>query len=156
MLPARRKYLLSFQGEMHPSYIKTNLTPYFGDDENFIYHKQTSLNPDGSKELDVFIVEHLRDMSRGITSDQFYFQFECIPASDDVKAASEQDWALCGTDSSRKAILKESTFSLILAPGNANLISTTLLQARVYEALRSGAIPVILGGDQVNIRATLS
>lgn len=148
MLPARRKYLLSFQGEMRPSFGKTNLTPYFEDDENS-FHYKTSPIPDNSEELDLFILQHLREMAKGTTSDQFYFQFICVPASDDSKIISGQDWALCGTDSSRKAVLKESTFVLILAPGNVNLISSALLQARIYEALRSGAIPVILGGDQV-------
>lgn len=152
MLPARRKYLLSFQGEITSTFGRTNLTPYFEDDENSVHHK-TSPSPDNFEELDLFILQHLREMAKGTTSDQFYFQFVCVPASDDNKIKSIQDWALCGTDSSRKAILKESTFVLILAPGNVNLISSALLQARIYEALRSGAIPVILGGDQVNIFA---
>lgn len=149
MLPARRKYLLSFQGEMIPSRDKINLTPYFDDEMNYIRNKITSPSPDNTHELDLFIIDHLRDMAHGTTSDQFYFQFECVPASDDGKLASGQDWALCGTDSSRKAILKDSTYVLVLAPRNSSFVSTTLLQARIYEALRSGAIPVILGGDQV-------
>lgn len=81
------------------------------------------------------------------TSDKFLFDFECVPPSDD----NVNDWGLCGTDSSRRAVLKESTFVLIFAPNSAGLLSTTLLQGRVYEALRSGAIPVILGGDQIKL-----
>lgn len=46
--------------------------------------------------------------------------------------------------------LQDSTFALLLAP-ERDLVSTTLLQARLYEALRAGAIPVILGGDQVEL-----
>lgn len=148
MLPARRKYLLSFQGEMQPSSKRTNLTTYSNDDDNYINTNQAHVISE-IKKLDNFIVEHLKRMAKGITSDKFYFQFECVPASDDNKAIPSQDWALCGTDSSRKTILKDSTFVLILAPKDMALISTTILQARVYEALRAGAIPVILGGDQV-------
>lgn len=149
MLPARRKYLLSFQGEMKQFPMKTspNLTP-FGDDENY-HWKQSSLNIDSVKELDLFIVDHLKEMARGTTSDRFYFEFECVPANEEDQNGFGNDWALCGTDSSRKSILKESTFVLILAPSDSNLVSTILLQARIYEALRAGAIPVILGGDQV-------
>lgn len=150
MLPARRKYLLSFQGEMK-NYSKkpsSHLTPSFGDDE-MIMPKQTSPSSESVKELDLFIVEHLREMARGTTSDKFFFEFECVPANEEGQEGTGNDWALCGTDSSRKAVLKESTFALILVPGNPDLISTTLLQARIYEALRSGAIPVILGGDKV-------
>lgn len=61
------------------------------------------------------------------------------------------DWALCGTDRSRRAILRDSTFVLILAPADRNYVTTALLQARLYEALRSGAIPVILGGDRIRL-----
>lgn len=139
MLPARRKYLLTFQGE-----IKIN--------------KGTPTNPshvdDLDKEhveLDKFIVEHLKELAKTSTADRFLFEFECVPASDDNVNMGPQDWALCGTDSSRRTVLKESTYVLILAPTYSDLITTTLLQARVYEALRSGAIPVILGGDQVRL-----
>lgn len=61
------------------------------------------------------------------------------------------DWALCGTDRSRRSILRDSTFVLILAPADRTYVSTALLQARLYEALRSGAIPVILGGDRIRL-----
>lgn len=94
--------------------------------------------------MDKFILEHLRELSSPKTADVFFFEFECVPASDDNVNTGPHDWALCGTDSSRKTILKDSTFTLIFAPSE-DLISSTLLQARVYEALRSGAIPVILG-----------
>ena len=99
--------------------------------------------------LDNFIIQHLKDMSNGPISDKFFLQFECIPASEEKKSNEVLDWSLCGTDSSRKAILRESTFALILAPSNVSFLSTSLMQARLYEALRSGAIPVILGGDRV-------
>lgn len=61
------------------------------------------------------------------------------------------DWALCGTDRSRRSILRDSTFVLILAPADRTYATTALLQARLYEALRSGAIPVILGGDRIRL-----
>lgn len=65
-----------------------------------------------------------------------------------MEKSSELDWSLCGTESTRFSILKESSFALIMAPPS-NFVSTTLLQARIYESLRSGAVPVLLGGDQV-------
>lgn len=82
---------------------------------------------------------------------RFLFEFECVPASDDNLNTGPQDWALCGTDTSRRIILKESTFALVFAPTFADLLTTTLLQARIYESLRSGAIPIILGGDQIRL-----
>lgn len=144
MLPARRKYLLSFQGEVKQSSYSTTLMNRMNDAETDMERLVVDEN-----NLDAFITQHLKDMSMGITLDKFFIQFECIPASDERKSAEVIDWSLCGTDSSRKSILKESTFALILAPSNTSFITTTSMQARLYEALRAGAIPVILGGDQV-------
>lgn len=133
MVPARRKYLLSFQGELKP----TNLS-----------QPPPIISNEKDETLDDFIIELLNEMTHGHTNDKFLIQFECIPASDHRKVAAAKDWALCGTDSSRKQILKDSTFVLLLAPGH-RAVSSTILQARIYEALRAGAIPVILGADQV-------
>lgn len=133
IVPARRLYLLSFQGEMKPINGTIQADNAIDDEE---------------KLLDDFIVDHLRDMAQGRTQDRFMLQFECVPATEQKSFAPIRDWSLCGTDSSRKSVLKDSTFVLLLAPGSHEA-SSTLLQARLYEALRSGAIPVILGADQI-------
>lgn len=143
MLPARRKYLLSFQGEMRSPKI-TTMTHQI-DDADVDIEKLTI----DENNLDAFIIQHLKDMSTGLTLDKFFIQFECIPASEEKNVVEILDWSLCGTDSSRKAILKESTFVLILAPSNTSFVTTSSMQARLYEALRSGSIPVFLGGDQI-------
>ncbi|XP_045508834.1 exostosin-3 [Colias croceus] len=125
--PARRKYLLSFQGSKSPV---------------------TDLNKEDDKQL----IESLQKIAKNApASDVFYLQFECDPSVDRRAIRSIGDWALCGTDRSRRAILRDSTFVLILAPADQNYASTALLQARLYEALRSGAIPVILGGDRIRL-----
>lgn len=131
MLPARRKFLLSFQGEI------------------IVMNKTAQLEQSEEQKVDEFIIEHLKEISVGIHSDKFFLQFECIPATEQIPTLVK-DWYLCGTDNSRKNILKESTFALLLAP-EKTLVTSTLLQARLYEALRSGAIPVILGGDNVEL-----
>ncbi|KNC26170.1 Exostosin-3 [Lucilia cuprina] len=128
MVPARRTYLLSFQGELRPL-----------NEPVRIPHP-----------LDDFILDHLTEMSKGPTQDRFLLQFKCVPATEQHDENSVVDWALCGTDSSRKNILKDSTFALILPPLEKR-VSSTLMLARIYEALRSGAIPVILGADEVRL-----
>ncbi|XP_033231975.1 exostosin-3 isoform X1 [Belonocnema kinseyi] len=143
MLPARRRYLLSFQGEMK-SLKSTSTTHQLDDAEADLERLAVDEN-----NLDSFIIQHLKDKSTGITYDRFFIQFECIPASDDGRVIEALDWSLCGTDSSRRSVLKESTFALILAPSNTTFVTTSSIQARLHEALRSGAIPVILGGDQI-------
>ncbi|XP_055384787.1 exostosin-3 [Condylostylus longicornis] len=130
MVPARRPYLLTFQGEIRPD----NETLYEND----------------AVALDDFIVEHLHDMSVGSTQDKFLLQFKCIPATEQKVELALSDWALCGTDSSRRNILKDSTFALILPPRSGQ-VSSVLMQARIFEALRSGSIPVILGADEVRL-----
>ncbi|XP_015120556.1 exostosin-3 [Diachasma alloeum] len=141
MVPARRKYLLSFQGEMKSS--RSTPTPRQIDDAEIDLERLEDEN-----NLDSFIIQHLKEMTSGTTMDKFHLQFECIPASEEQRNEA-LDWSLCGTESSRKEILRESTFSLILTPTNASYVSTSSVQARLYEALRSGAIPVVLGGDQI-------
>lgn len=129
IVPARRKYLLTFQGEVK-------------------LQSEKNTSDRAEETLNEFIVQHLKDVENGKSQDKFVLQFECVPATEQKTTSTSRDWMLCGTDSSRKAILKDSTFSLIMSPGFGE-ISSTLFQARLYESLRSGAIPVILGADQV-------
>ncbi|XP_035896380.1 LOW QUALITY PROTEIN: exostosin-3 [Anopheles stephensi] len=138
MLPARRKYLLSFQGELHGQNGSLGVAGPHGTDDT------------ESDTVDEFIIEHLKEMSSGRTQDYFMLQFECVPATEQRSPSGLREWSLCGTDNSRKFVLKESTFALLLAPGGGST-SSTLLQARLYEALRAGAIPLVLGGDQVQL-----
>ncbi|XP_046972347.1 exostosin-3 [Vanessa cardui] len=128
LAPARRKYILSFQGSQTPA-------------------------PSGmDKDDDRNLIESLQKAAKSApSSDVFFLQFECDPPIERRAVIPIGDWALCGTDRSRRAILRDSTFGLILAPADSNYASTALLQARLYEALRSGAIPVVLGGDRIRL-----
>ncbi|XP_034250029.1 exostosin-3 [Thrips palmi] len=119
MLPARRDFLLTFQGELW--------------------------SLDGPGEALQWALEQLHGMAAGTTSDRFQLEFSCQPATE--KEDLWGDWSMCGTEASRQALLRKSTFTLILVPSNASLVSTATLQARLWEALRDGAIPVVLGGD---------
>lgn len=146
MVPARRKYLMSFQGEMKPT-LRSNSIP---NDIPLDASKSYNQNSDDDLAMDNFAIFYLKRMSKMSShTGAFFFQFECIPATEQKTIAPIRDWSLCGTDSSRRNILRESTYVLIFAPGNQEYVTTTLLQARLFEALRSGSIPVILGGDQV-------
>ncbi|KAJ0181212.1 hypothetical protein K1T71_003297 [Dendrolimus kikuchii] len=125
--PARRQYLLSFQGSQPPA---------------------KSADRDDDKSM----IETLQNISGSApSSDTFLLQFECDPPVEKRATIHIGDWALCGTDRSRRAVLRDSTFVLILAPADRDYATTALLQARLYEALRSGAIPVILGGDRTQL-----
>lgn len=133
MVPARRTYLLTFQGEL-------------------IYDQETrSWVSEEKLSLDEYIREHLKEVAASQTQDRFLLQFTCDPATEQRYDHLFRDWSLCGTDSSRRAVLRDSTFVLILSPGQEHFYSTAFMQARLYEALRSGAIPVILGGDSIGL-----
>lgn len=189
MLPARRRYLLSFQGEIHYlSYLVTTKeatvksvaeTAGNVDESDLKEHgvdympesKRTGRASDIQNDVDRFIMEHLHRMAYGSTSDRFLFHFECSMAvnSPNTEETAKQlntgnwlpsmrkvsdvwgEWALCGTESSRTSVLRDSTFALVMAPTNVSLVSTTVVQIRVYEAIRAGAIPVLLGGDRLEM-----
>lgn len=118
----------SFQGSQTPTPLGTNID----DDKS--------------------LIESLQKIAKSApSSDVFYLQFDCDPPIERRAVLPIGDWALCGTDRSRRSILRDSTFGLILAPADSDYATTALLQARLYEALRSGAIPVILGGDRIRL-----
>lgn len=189
MLPARRRYLLSFQGEFrYSSNLATtkeatvkNLVQTVDnvddadlheDREDYIAESKRKTGvSDADDDVDRFIMEHLQGMAYGSTSDRFLFHFECslsvnLPNTEETfKKLNTGDWlpntrkvpdswgewALCGTESSRTNVLKDSTFALVMAPKNISVVSTTVVQIRVYEAIRAGAIPVLLGGDRLEM-----
>lgn len=125
-LPARRKYLLSFQG------------------------KHTSKKTEDS--TTAFDMADLQQYLTRSTADQFLIDTEC--SGIDADAVSTSDWQLCGTETTRIKVLQESTFALIPAPENTTYATTSLSLARLYEALRAGSIPVIIGGDRMEIPYT--
>lgn len=161
MVPARRKFLISFQGELRKLSNRTikeiSSTTYLDDvDGNVDSSHKADYNrkqdSDYTQDVDRFIVEHLKRMERGSMSDKFLFQFECLLSPVRGRTGAGDilgEWRLCGTESSRLSVLKESTFVLIIAPVGGEVLSTAPMQLRIYEALKAGAVPVVLGGDRV-------
>ncbi|XP_059487728.1 exostosin-3 [Neocloeon triangulifer] len=121
MVPARRRLLMSFQGQLASGAPK--------------------------EELDKFVVAQLQSLLNTKATDKFILDFVCpeqYPASTTIQAVGGE-WMPCGTESSRATILKSSTFSLILAPTDVAVSSTPLILSRLVESLKSGAVPVLLG-----------
>ncbi|XP_064597614.1 exostosin-3-like isoform X1 [Liolophura sinensis] len=143
--PLRRKYLLTFQGEYlapQPASIKTNANKNNVLQEiNNQRQLQSVSEVANLLSLEKTVVDTLKRM-QSVSEDGFNFQFAC-EGSKLLGAVSE--WSLCGTDQSRQNFLQDSTFTLILTPTNTSLVSTVITQIRLYEALRYGAVPVILG-----------
>lgn len=149
--PARRKFLLSYQGEYRTQYplFKTSrklsaLIPTFNDDSD-AFDKDVSKTAQVKQEADSveeYIVNTLKEMQNSPLGDNFFFQFSCAGSA---HAGLDSEWLLCGTSESRISILRDSTFALIISPADYNLISTPQIHIRLHEALRTGAVPVILG-----------
>ena len=82
--------------------------------------------------------------------DKASLNFYCQPSqTDNLKSQKNRpeanlisEWLLCGDISYRQAILRKSTFSIIIY--EADVTSSFNFQLRLSEALREGAIPVVI------------
>lgn len=83
------------------------------------------------------------------TTDEFYMDFDCVSSS--KKKIISDEWRLCKSENDRASILKKSTFTLIPCTMDEKSISTPIFLLRLFESLKYGAIPVILGVDQVEL-----
>ena len=79
----------------------------------------------------------LEQLQASTTSDEFFFEFQCnLPDGPEM--------SLCGSSQNRAAVLQQSTFVVIPLPTGSNLTSLTV-QLRLFEALKYGAIPIVVG-----------
>ncbi|XP_057374862.2 exostosin-3-like [Daphnia carinata] len=79
----------------------------------------------------------LEQLTASSTSDEFYFEFQCFHPK------NESDSSLCGTIQTRSAVLQQSTFVLIPLPPTD--LTSLAVQLRLYEALKYGSIPIMVG-----------
>jgi len=120
LLPITRKYLLSFHGQINN--VKSLET------ENELLNQ---------------VIASLKEMEETKTKDKFSLKFDCEGEPEGL--VDHGDWFLCQDSKRRKETLDISTFTLVLSGSDPTLVSSDALQHRLYEALRSGSIPVILG-----------
>ena len=152
LVPARRKYLLTFVGEqsyMHDSSLSrkhrfdSSVRGYkiwdslYGNVSLHFYGKQVS--------YDDTIIKVLKTMEANYESDAFHFEFICSTGTGIRQPGISGEWVLCGTEQQQKELLLTSTFRLIIAPVDTSLVSTEMLQTMLYLALKYGSVPVILG-----------
>ncbi|KAL8571491.1 hypothetical protein ACOMHN_060973 [Nucella lapillus] len=155
--PARRKFLVSFWGEYIPSSQRSR--QYAQKGNSFDYRDQRrnlqqveeesqksrkllmSVKDQGYYSVESAIVTWLKDLQSKL-GDSAVMHLACGSSNPE---GLETEWGLCGEPEQRKTILQQSTFTLLIFPLNDSLTSTTIFQTRLYEALKYGAIPVILG-----------
>lgn len=137
-VPVMRKYFLTFIGQWSP-----------GENQELDIGKEQEENLNQEAFDDKFhstLIEGLNEMSNDEKQGKILFESSCLDGRA-VTPGFKSEWALCGTVKSRLLVLSQSTFSLIVAPENYNLISTSLLATRLAESLHSGAVPIILGNQ---------
>lgn len=83
------------------------------------------------------------------TSDEFYMDFDCPVVAGLDNDTIHDEWLLCRNAKERWTTLKDSTFALVPCTMNETALSTPTFLTRLYESLKYGAIPLILGADYV-------
>ena len=142
-VPARRQYFISFQGVTARragkpiDYVDENNPPL---SRRLKADLRRTSRTDSSTD---FILEELEKLKH-LEADKVYIDLLCRKAYNDVDAIDASEWNLCLNSQSRRTILKESTYVLIIAPDD-HIVSSTVVYTRLYEAMLTGAIPVILG-----------
>ena len=155
--PVRRKYFLSFIGQFNdklqmlnsesdnintgPSKVKLN---NFNADQNFKSRQLQEVSQTEAARLlnlEVLIVQNLKKIESD-TKESVFLKFVC---DNFAGYGLNGEWMLCGKEGDRADVLLHSTFSVIIAPANISIASTTIFQTRLFESLKSGAVPVILG-----------
>ncbi|XP_071494929.1 exostosin-like 3 [Diadema antillarum] len=137
--PARRKYLITYQGSK-PT--QTMLQKEYVDDRDTAPLSRRLKDVDRTKSVEDILIQEL-DKLKSLTDDNVHLDFACksFKAVDGFDAS---DWKLCSNKLERLKLLKQSTYALLLSPGD-HVVSSTTFYTRLFEALQTGAIPIIVG-----------
>jgi len=155
MVPAHRKYLLTFVGEQ--TYVPASSLSRKHRSESYVHGYKTSNSFHGNVSVHFYgkqpsyddtIIKVLKTMQAKYESDAFYFDFICNAGI--KQSGVNGEWVQCGTEQQQKELFLMSTFRLIIAPVDSLLVSTQMLQSSLYLALKYGSVPVILG-DSVQL-----
>lgn len=136
-VPVKRKYLFTFQGEKIES-LRSSLQEARSFEEE--------MEGDPPADYDDRIIATLKAVQDS-KLDQVLVEFTC---KNPPRASLPTEWALCGAREERLAVLKLSTFALIITPGDPRLLISAGGATRLFEALEVGAVPVVLG-EQVQL-----
>lgn len=140
-VPARRMYLFSFQGDYKNSQMSA-VHDSVRQEQKLL--KSVVLDLSDQYIVEKYIVETLKKL-QSASDDGFHFSFSC---PGEKLTGFFGEWELCA-DKQRTEVLRNSTFSLIIAPSNQTVISSALTSIRLFESLKFGAVPVILGNVEL-------
>ncbi|KAK0140438.1 Exostosin-like 3 [Merluccius polli] len=132
-VPVKRKYLFTFQGERVES-LRSSLRE--AAPQSF----EEEIERDPPADYDDRIIGTLKAVQDSHL-DQVLVEFTCKTPQPSLPT----EWALCGEREERLVVLKDSTFALVISPGDGQLVASAGCGMRLFEALEVGAIPVVLG-----------
>ena len=127
-LPARRQLLVYFEGQQSPGESLSELAP--AD------------------------VDSIAAAITGSAKDKLFVKTSCSTFAVVQEKVFPGEWSLCGSVEQRRAQLILATFSLVLGSGGSGL-SGTSTYTRLVEALRYGAVPVVVGVDQLPLDSVI-
>lgn len=132
-VPVKRKYLFTFQGERVES-LRSSLQE--APPQSF----EEEMEGDPPADYDDRIIGTLKAVQDSHL-DQVLVEFTCK----NPRPSLPTEWALCGEREDRLEVLKVSTFALVIAPGDGQVVASAGCGMRLFEALEVGTIPVVLG-----------
>lgn len=135
-VPVKRKYLFTFQGERVESLRSSLQEAPLPQQQSF----EEEMEGDPPADYDDRIIGTLKAVQDSHL-DQVLVEFTCKKPQPSLPT----EWALCGEREDRLEVLKASTFALVIAPGESQLVASAGCGMRLFEALEVGAIPVVLG-----------
>jgi len=160
IVPAKRKYLATYLGTIISEIVESN--PFMNGICNIKVLILLIVGGETDQNVQTELLKIQQDDPLS-----FVFQFSCfnkwkageneinsLPADDNPKSAKNiESYAqkklssLCENDLLRTRLLLDSTFSLLIlsTPGDGDVISSDVLQLRLYESLKYGSIPVVIG-----------
>lgn len=135
-VPVKRKYLFTFQGERVESLRSSLQEAPLPQQQSF----EEEMEDDPPADYDDRIIGTLKAVQDSHL-DQVLVEFTCKRPQPSLPT----EWALCGEREDRMEVLKASTFALVIASGDSQLVASAGCGMRLFEALEVGAIPVVLG-----------
>lgn len=135
-VPVKRKYLFTFQGERVESLRSSLQEAPLPQLQSF----EEEMEGDPPADYDDRIIATLKAVQDSHL-DQVLVEFTCKRPQPSLP----MEWSLCGEREERLEVLKASTFALVIAPGDSQLVASAGCGMRLFEALEVGAIPVLLG-----------
>lgn len=135
-VPVKRKFLFTFQGERVETLRSSLQEAPLPQQQSF----EEEMEGDPPADYDDRIIGTLKAVQDSHL-DQVLVEFTCKRPHPSLPT----EWALCGEREDRLEVLKASTFALVIAPGDSQLVASAGCGMRLFEALEVGAIPVVLG-----------